>query len=222
MTRQTRIKICCIKSKAELQCAIEAGASAIGLVTSMPSGPGIITDEDARLLTSHVPTEVMPFLLTSETTAPQIVAQARDCAVRVFQFVDHILVDTLRTLRTELPDIGFVQVIHVQDESAQAQVQAIEPYVDMILLDSGRPDAGELGGTGRTHNWQISADIVATCSKPVWLAGGLNPDNVEAAIRQVRPYGVDLCSGVRTNDRLDAEKLEKFTASVKRADTSVS
>lgn len=82
----------------------------------------------------------------------------------------------------------------------------------MILLDSGNPnlEIKELGGTGRVHNWKLSRKIIESISKPVFLAGGLKPENIREAIEKVKPYGVDLCSGVRTNGRLDLEKLGRF------------
>jgi phosphoribosylanthranilate isomerase len=105
-----------------------------------------------------------------------------------------------------------VQVIHVQNISAIDEAKNVESFVEYILLDSGNPnlDIKELGGTGRTHNWEISREIVKASNKPVFLAGGLSPANVKEAIRFVKPFGVDICSGVRTNGQLDPAKLSAF------------
>jgi phosphoribosylanthranilate isomerase len=110
-------------------------------------------------------------------------------------------------------------VIHVEDESALDEANAAAPHVDALLLDSGRPKAAvrELGGTGRAHDWSVSARIVAQCGRPVFLAGGLNAGNVREAVARVRPFGVDLCSGVRRDGRLDAEKLGAFVAALRAA-----
>ena len=104
-----------------------------------------------------------------------------------------------------------------KDASAIELVHRYAPVVHAFLLDSGRPQAAvpELGGTGRVHDWGVSAAIVEATARPVFLAGGLSPDNVADAIRQVRPFGVDICSGVRTDGALDAEKLTAFVASVR-------
>lgn len=88
--------------------------------------------------------------------------------------------------------------------------------VDALLLDSGNQKLAvkELGGTGRTHDWRISRQIVETVPVPVFLAGGLTPENVSTAIQEVRPFGLDVCSGLRTNGKLDGEKVKRFFASV--------
>jgi phosphoribosylanthranilate isomerase len=99
-------------------------------------------------------------------------------------------------------------------------IPVYSPYVHAFLLDSGRPNAAtpELGGTGRQHDWTISAEFVEASQLPVFLAGGLSPANVGEAIRQVKPFGVDLSSGVRTEGRLDERKLTAFVLSVRKAD----
>ncbi|HNL40150.1 MAG TPA: hypothetical protein PKH43_13465, partial [Saprospiraceae bacterium] len=93
---------------------------------------------------------------------------------------------------------------------------AVIDQLDALLLDSGNPNLAvkELGGTGRVHNWAISRRIVEQSGVPVFLAGGLRPDNVQAAVEAVQPWGLDLCSGVRTEGRLDEQKLAAFFAAL--------
>jgi phosphoribosylanthranilate isomerase len=124
--------------------------------------------------------------------------------------------DSLQRLRKALPEVELVQVIHVVDERAVAEAMQVAPYVDALLLDSGNPNLAvkELGGTGRTHNWEISRRIVEQSPAPVFLAGGLKAENVAGAVNQVQPFGLDLCSGVRTDGRLDPGKLTAFFASI--------
>ncbi len=138
------------------------------------------------------------------------------CATTTVQIVNHIDPTEYPQIIEQLPNVHRVQVIHVEDEGALALIEAYSPYVHAFLLDSGRPNAQlvELGGTGRTHNWQISQRFVQATPKPVFLAGGLNAANVAAAVNQVQPFGVDLCSGVRTNNRLDTDKLSAFMQAV--------
>lgn len=100
--------------------------------------------------------------------------------------------------------------------------ESVDAAVDAILLDSGNPGLAvkELGGTGRTHDWGLSRQIRDAVARPVYLAGGLSPANVERAVRTVRPYGVDVCSGVRSDGALEAKKLADFVTALGAADDS--
>lgn len=211
------IKICCIRSIAEAQMAIDHGAYAIGLVGKMPSGPGPIEDERIAEIAAWAPSSVETFLLTSETEAENIITHHKCTGTTTIQLVDAVRLSDYPRIRKVLHGVRIVQVIHVSDDSSLAEARLAAPHVDMLLLDSGNPRAAirELGGTGRTHDWNISRRIVEDVDIPVFLAGGLNPGNVAAAIRQVRPYGVDLCSGVRTNGALDKDKLRAFVNAVR-------
>lgn len=209
-----RVKICCIASEDEAGMAVSFGAAALGLVAAMPSGPGPIADDLIRRIAGSVPPPVATFLLTCETRAAAIIAHHRRTLTNTLQLVDAPEPGAYAAIRKALPAIKIVQVIHVRgerslDEALQAAAQA-----DALLLDSGDPSLAvkELGGTGRVHDWRLSRRIVERSPVPVFLAGGLYAANVREAIDQVRPFGVDLCSGVRTNGRLDAEKLRAFFA----------
>lgn len=217
MPFRPRIKICCIQSAAEARTAIAHGADALGLVSAMPSGAGIISDE--RLIpeiAAIVPPPVATFLLTSLTETDAIIAQHQRCRTSTIQLVDALTRGTHADLRRALPGIRLVQVIHVLNDASVAEALAAAPHVDALLLDSGNPNLAvkELGGTGRTHNWALSRRIVETAGKPVFLAGGLRAENIAAAWNAVRPWGIDICSGVRTNDHLDEAKLATFFAAV--------
>jgi len=217
MSPRPRVKICCIQSVDEARIAVAHGADALGLVSAMPSGAGIIADE--RLIpeiAGTVPPPVATFLLTSLTDTDAIVAQHHRCRTSTIQLVDALTRGTHADLRRALPGIRLVQVIHVLDDASVAESLEAAPHVDALLLDSGNPTLAvkELGGTGRTHNWALSRRIVETCGKPVFLAGGLRADNLAAAWAAVRPWGFDVCSGVRTNDHLDEPKLAAFFAAV--------
>lgn len=207
-----RIKICCIASIDEAGMAMAAGASALGLVSEMPSGPGPIADDEIRRIAAWCPPGVSSFLLTSRTEPDSIIAHMRHCNTNTVQLVDAVPAGTYGLLRRELPGVKIVQVIHVQDAAALDEARACAADVDAVLLDSGNPRGAvkELGGTGRAHDWEISKRIAAEIPCPVFLAGGLRPDNVAEAIATVRPFGVDVCTGVRTGGRLDSEKLTRF------------
>ena len=215
---KVRIKICCISSISEAITAIENGADAIGLVGKMPSGPGPIPDELIRQIAQVIPPPVATFLLTSETTASGIIKHHSRTNTNTIQIVDLLSDGTYSQIKEALPSVKIVQVIHVIDSKAVDLAIRLSENVDALLLDSGNPNLKikELGGTGRVHNWKLSRQIRDNSRCPVFLAGGLNPDNVRQAIEEVRPYAVDVCSGVRTNGVLDKNKLSAFvTNSIK-------
>jgi phosphoribosylanthranilate isomerase len=212
----TRIKICCISSEDEARMAIQYGASAIGLVARMPSGPGPISDDLIKQIANTVPPPVATFMLTCETAVEQIIEHHRRTKTNTIQIVDAITSGTYRELKMALPGIKIVQVIHVIDENSVSEAITISGEVDAILLDSGNPKlkVKELGGTGRVHNWKLSRQIRDNAKCPLFLAGGLNPDNVRQAIEEVQPFAVDVCSGVRTDGKLDRKRLELFIRNV--------
>ena len=188
------------------------GASALGLVSEMPSGPGVIPEDSIAAIAASVPQGIDTFLLTSLTGHAEVAAQHARCRTTTIQLCDLLPLADYPALRASLPDVSLVQALHVTGPETVEQAAALEPHVDAILLDSGSPTGPvrELGGTGRTHDWEVSARIVRTTRRPVWLAGGLNAANVGEAVTRVDPFGVDLCTGVRTNGALDAERLGAF------------
>jgi len=217
---RTRVKVCCIASVEEARLAIQAGADAIGLVGAGPLSPRTIPDARIAEITAAAPPPVATFLLTAERTADAISAhirRTRPTAVQILAPLDPA--EAARLAKLE-PHVRRVQVIHVEGPAASDLVPAYTPHVHALLLDSGRPNAAapEFGGTGRLHDWAVSADIVRASRLPVFLAGGLSAANAADAIRRVGPFGLDLCSGVRTEGRLDPDKLAAFMLAVRRAD----
>ncbi len=192
--------------------AIEAGANMLGLVSAMPSGPGVIEETLITEIADQLPPGVTSVLLTSLQEPELIIEQQRRCRVNALQLVDSLPTGSHQHLRAALPGIALIQVIHVAGQESLAEAIEVAPYVNAILLDSGNPTltVKELGGTGRVHDWQISRAIREAVSVPVYLAGGLNPDNITMAIEQVGPFGLDICSGVRTNGMLDEQKLARL------------
>jgi phosphoribosylanthranilate isomerase len=218
-TDTPRVKICCISSVEEAVLAVECGASALGLVSHMPSGPGVISDQQIAEIAATVPPPIGTFLLTSRQNVNDIIAQHRLCRTTCIQICDHLTGGTHRELKDALPGISIVQVIHVSGPESLEEACAVPPHVDAILLDSGNQKLAikELGGTGKTHDWTLSRMIRDSIDIPIFLAGGLTPENVVQAIQEVGPFGLDLCSGVRTNGNLDETKLRRFFAAVRSA-----
>lgn len=211
-----RIKVCCISSIEEARLAIKYGTSALGLVGEMPSGPGVIDDWTILNISKAVPPPIATFLLTSETEVENIISHHSKTQTNTIQIVDKLTKGSYKNLKNALPAVKIVQVIHVRDESSINEAIEISQEVDTLLLDSGNPnlEVKTLGGTGKTHNWNISKKIVEKVNIPVFLAGGLNPENAKEAFETVKPFGLDLCSGIRTDGKLDEKKLADFMKNV--------
>jgi phosphoribosylanthranilate isomerase len=207
------VKVCCISSVQEARQAIALGAAAVGLVSQMPSGPGVIPDEQIAEIAQRVPPSVGSFLLTSHQDVRDIISQQRRCRANTIQICDRLETGSHDDLRAAMPGIALVQVVHVTgEESIDEACRVDEQGVDAILLDSGNQSLAvkELGGTGRSHDWNISRQIRESVDVPVFLAGGLRVENVSEAVQLVQPFGVDVCTGVRTNGQLDPDKLRLF------------
>ncbi|MDT0631326.1 phosphoribosylanthranilate isomerase [Rubrivirga sp. S365] len=219
-----RLKVCCVGSVEEARLAVRLGADALGLVGPMPSGPGVIAPEQIAQIARSVPPPIATWLLTSCQDADEIARQADAAGVTAVQIMDRVDVGVYARLRQALPGRRIVQVVHVGAAygrgGAAAEAEAVAPHVDAVLLDSGRLGGAvpELGGTGRAHDWAVSRAIRERLSVPVFLAGGLRPDNVAGAVAQVGPFGLDVCSGVRTGGALDGAKLAAFVRGAGRQD----
>ncbi|HWN10452.1 MAG TPA: phosphoribosylanthranilate isomerase [Pyrinomonadaceae bacterium] len=218
VTSRPRVKICCIGSLEEALIAIRHGADAVGLVSAMPSGPGPIPEDQIAAIAANLPPAVGSFLLTCKQNAAAIIDQQRRVRVNTIQICDSMGPGEYQTLREELPGLSIVQVIHVNGPDVVDEATSVAPFVNGILLDSGNQKlpVKELGGTGRTHDWTISARIREAVQVPVFLAGGLSFANVAEALIKVGPFGVDVCTGVRTEGKLDEEKLSAFFAAIGR------
>ena len=214
--KRTRLKICCISSIKEADLAIAHGADALGLLGDMPSSPRAIDVETAREIAKTTPPTVDTFLLTASRSGDAIAHHAESCGTTAVQIVRHIDVEEYPRIINRIPSLRRVQVVHVEDRSALDLIEVYEPFVHAFILDGGSANAevAELGGTGRVHNWEISSEFVRLSSKPVFLAGGLTPHNATDAISTVKPFGLDVCSGVRRKNQLDPHLLDEFAANV--------
>jgi len=217
MDATPRVKICCICSLDDAWTVISHGASALGLVSEMPSGPGVIPESLIAEIARRIPPFVSSVLLTSKRSPSEIIEQHLRCGTNAIQICDDLDPDGLDEVARALPGVDIIRVIHVHGEDSIEEAEAVSPHVGGILLDSGSKGGSvvELGGTGRTHDWDVSRRIVEAVEAPVILAGGLNPGNVAEAISLVKPYAVDVCSGVRTAGSLDSDKLQSFISRVR-------
>lgn len=213
------IKICCIQTEGEALLAARAGADMIGLVGAMPSGPGPIPDSEIASISDRMRERISTVLLTSETTPEGIVAHIARCNPDAVQLVDRVPAQVFAAIRAAFPALRIFQVIHMQTTADIETALDAARRADALLLDSGQPDAAlrQLGGTGRVHDWALSAKVAARACCPVWLAGGLTPDNVAEAVRTVRPHGVDVCSRVRVDGQLQPALLDGFIRNARAA-----
>lgn len=179
----------------------------------------MIQDGTMSAIALSVPPGVGTFLLTSETTVHGIVDHWRRARTSTIQIVDYIEEVSYGIIRSQIPWVKLVQVVRVEDESAVSLAGRLSEYVDALLLDSGHQGAPTkiLGGTGKTHDWGISREVVTNSLVPVFLAGGITPVNVRSAVEQVHPYGIDVCTGVRTEGKLDPGKLHDLFKEVAAA-----
>jgi len=214
------IKICCIQDENEAKLAIDCGAEALGLVSEMPSGWGPIPEEVIGRIAKTIPPFVTSVLLTSKTNARDIIEQQQVTQCNAIQIVDAFPISEYALLRQAMPGISILQAVHVYGTESIDHAKAVAPHVDGLILDTGSPhgaDVRVLGGTGQTHDWTISAAIVQAVSTPVFLAGGLKTHNIAEAMQTTKSYGIDLCTGVRTNTHLDPDKLRAFMTAARQA-----
>ena len=216
-TENPRVKICCISSVEEAWTAIRYGASALGLVSAMPSGPGVISEELIGKIAACVPPPIATFLLTCAQDSEEIIEQLGRCRTNTVQICDRLKSGSYENIYKAIPGIAIVQVIHIIDETSIEEAIEVAPRVDAILLDSGNQSlkVKELGGTGRIHDWSLSNRIREVLDVPIFLAGGLKADNIGLAVKQVAPFGIDVCSGVRSKGNLDETKLKDLFEELK-------
>lgn len=209
-----RLKVCCLQDERELDLAVAAGAHLLGLVGRGLSGPEVIDDDRITHLARRAPPGAVAVLLTRDQDPAELVRRVVRTRVGVVQICDAVSPEVWAAVRRDAPGVRILQVVHVQGPEALEEAQRVAPHVDAVLLDSGTPQGPNpvYGGSGATHDWQISRQIVQATPGPVWLAGGLQAGNLAAAWATVRPFGVDLCSGVRRDGRLDAARLGAFVA----------
>jgi phosphoribosylanthranilate isomerase len=206
----------------EVLLAFRAGADAVGFV-GVPASPRAVDDETIAAIIARVPPPIATFLLTAEPTVAGIARHVLYTGASTVQLVRTLDAGEVEKLPGLLPKTRLTQVVHVENSSALDLIEPYAPYVHAFLLDSGRPTlpVPEYGGTGRIHDWSVSAEFVRRSPHPVFLAGGLSLSNVREALMIVRPFGVDVCSGVRAQGRLDADKLQAFIKAVRSADAEL-
>jgi phosphoribosylanthranilate isomerase len=212
------IKICGIQTYEEAAAALHCGATALGFLVGLTHrAEDGIDAADARSIVQRLPTDTQVVLVTHLLHPVPVADLSLSIGARTVQVHDDMEIADLRRLRALLPGIRLLKAIHVTGTDALGRALDYAAVADALVLDSRTAD--RLGGTGLTHDWSISRQLVAAASAvPVYLAGGLRPENVEQAIAQVRPAGVDVNSGVEAlGGQKDAARMRAFVARARAA-----
>jgi phosphoribosylanthranilate isomerase len=212
-----RVKICGNRTHTDVAAATSAGADAVGLIVGVRHlSEDALSPDRARALLMTIRPSVTSVLVTHATSAREVLAIHGNVPTAVIQLHDDIPLAEIRLIRLALPRVALIKAVHVTGPEALTQARAIRQQVDALLLDSRTSD--RIGGTGEVHDRAISAEIVRLLNSRFILAGGLRPENVESAIETVRPYGVDVNSGVdNTNGDKDPRKVELFVRRARHA-----
>ncbi|NLZ30120.1 MAG: phosphoribosylanthranilate isomerase [Methanomicrobiales archaeon] len=211
-----RVKFCGTTSRMDMQCAIDAGCDALGFIMGVVhQSSDVVTPAEAAEMIRWLPPFIEPVAVTHLQDPEDLIKLVRDSRCTTLQIQNTIEPFATDAIRDALPFVKIVKAVHVMDESAIRTGKLYEPYVDALLLDSRTRE--KIGGTGIPHDWNISAEIVANSAIPVILAGGLTPENVAGAIRRVRPYGVDVHTGIKKDGIRDPEKTLAFAREARGA-----
>lgn len=210
------VKICGIRSIGDALAAAAAGADILGFHVELIGARTPLESENAGKIIAKLPAGVSSVMVTSITETDELIKLARATGATILQLYGDATPETILEVKKALP-VQIWKVLNLSDEGSIAEAKKYEGSADAIALDTLNKQTGVLGGTGKTHDWNISRKIVESISIPVILAGGLNPENVAEAIKIVQPYGVDVNSGVSNPDGTkDIEKVKLFVEQARK------
>jgi phosphoribosylanthranilate isomerase len=211
-----RVKFCGTASLLDMQSAIDAGCDAVGFIMGVThQSSDFVTPAEAAKMIRHLPPFIEPVAVTHLQETEDLIRLVNDSHCTTLQIQNIVEPSEIDVIRDALPHLKIVKAVHVMDESAIEMGKRYEPYADALILDTRTRE--KLGGTGIPHDWNISAKIVANSAIPVILAGGLTPENVAEAIRKVRPYGVDVHTGVKRDGIRNPERTLAFAREARNA-----
>ncbi len=213
---KVKVKICGITSNEDLVTAIEAGADAVGFVVNVSSSPRNLTIEKAERLMRNTPVFVKNVVVTVPKRLGELVEIYERLRPDILQIHGHNLSDSV--IREKLANTRLIRAIQVKSVHAVDEAVKTANTFDAVLLDTFVPD--KFGGTGEVHDWELSKHIrLKVHPKPLILAGGLNPENVQDAVRVVKPYAVDVSSGVESQPGIkDSKKVFEFIKNAKEVE----
>ena len=220
-----RIKICGIRNESDLAAALSASPDAVGfLVGQVHPSPDFILACTARRLARSLPPFIQPWLVTHYSKPEEVLELADAAAITNIQLHGESTPEEVSAIRDALPPCAkLVRAVHPEPQTAFFEYAEFVPFLDAFLIDTFNPKTGQVGGTGLTGNWLRAARFVQESPIPVILAGGLTPLNVARAIERVRPYAVDVNTGVKTPaDRTESAALcRAFVKATRLADYQI-
>lgn len=206
-----RVKICGIKNIEDALAVAALGADELGFHVGLAGGRSPLTPEDAARIIKQLPPHAAPVLVTSVVEPKELIGLAQKTGAAILQLYGDASPAQIQEVKEAMPSVKIWKVINIADEASIALAKEYEGAADAVALDTFNKDNGARGGSGKTHDWDISRRIAESLSIPVILAGGLNPENVAEAVAQVRPAGVDVNSGVTNPDgSKDLAKVKRF------------
>jgi phosphoribosylanthranilate isomerase len=215
------IQIAGVIDKKEADLLVQCGVEYLGFPLRLPVNKEDLSEEEAEEIIIKLPGSVVPILITYQNTHEDIIRFTRQLNVNCIQLHGDLPVNELKLLKEKSPESCIIKSVIVRDNNTdrlKEKIKNLDNYVDAFITDTFDPQTGATGATGKTHDWNISAEIVKYTAKPVILAGGLNPNNVIEAILKVKPAGVDAHTGVEDSFGSKNKNLvREFLQNAKRA-----
>ncbi len=212
-----KVKICANKSVDEAKMCLDAGADIIGILVGQEHNSNDFIDKyKAKEITNFVDKRCKVSLVTHLTDADKIIELTKFIGNDIIQLHSDIKEDEVEKIYKSLPNVKLVRLIHISKDGKICTNYKKVQYVDYYLLDSFNLKTNQVGGTGLIHDWNKSSELIKELNKPVFLAGGLNPDNVKQAVSLAHPYGVDVNSGCKNKLGMkDKNKVKNFILNAK-------
>lgn len=212
-----KVKICANKNIYDAQSCIDAKADIIGILVGQEHNSNdFVNKETAKEIANYVGDQCDVSLVTHLKNADKIIDLTNYIGNNIIQLHSDIEEGEVEKIRKQLPEVKIVRLIHVSEKGEICTDISKIKYADYYLLDSFNLKTNQVGGTGLTHDWNKSNEIIKKLDKPTFLAGGLNPKNVAQAILIAKPYGVDVNSGCKNEKGIkDRNKVIEFVKNAK-------
>jgi phosphoribosylanthranilate isomerase len=215
------IQVAGVIDAAEAKMLMELGTDYLGFPLRLPVNKDDLTEEEAIQVIKEIDSPHKAVLITYLNNYLDIIEFCNKLNVNVVQLHGNISLDELKKIKSNSPDIEVIKSLVVYGDNykeLENMVEILSPWVDYFITDTFDPVTGASGATGKTHDWEISKKLVKLSSKPVILAGGLNPSNVKKAILEIKPAGIDIHTGVEgPNGRKDFNLVKTFIYEAKLA-----
>ncbi len=215
-----RIQMAGIRNIADALNSVECGVDIIGLLVGQKhTSDDFISKETAKEIKLSLPKGVTTTLITHLENASEIIDIARFIDVDYIQLHSYIEESEVDKIRETLPDKKLLRLIHISEDGETLNDISKIKNVDFYFTDSINLKTNQVGGTGLTHDFERDRELVASLNKPVFVAGGLTPENVAEVVKLCQPYGVDVNSGCRgKNGGRDKAKMRKFVSQARKHD----